>query len=83
MRAFQDRREITIQIEDNGPGISEEELKLIFDPFFRGSKSRRELGFGLGLSIVRSIMLSHNWNIEVQSKQGEGSVFSIHIPLVS
>ena len=81
LRAFQDNREITIQIEDNGPGIDEEELKLIFDPFYRGTKSRREQGFGLGLSIVRSIIQAHNWHIEVHSKPAQGTIFSIHIPL--
>lgn len=81
LRAFRDNREATIQIEDSGSGITEEELDLIFDPFYRGTKSRREQGFGLGLSIVRSIMQAHNWNIEVHSKTGKGTVFSIHIPL--
>lgn len=81
LRAFADAREVTIQIEDNGPGIVKEELDLIFDPFYRGTKSRREQGFGLGLSIVRSIIQAHNWNIEVHSKPAHGTVFSIHIPV--
>ncbi len=81
LRAFQDEREVTIQIEDNGSGISEEELELIFDPFYRGTKSRREQGFGLGLSIVKSIIQAHTWNIEVHSKHELGTVFSIHIPV--
>lgn len=79
LRAFQDNQEVTIQIQDEGPGMSEEDLELIFDPFYRGSRSRREQGFGLGLSIVRSIIIAHNWEIEVHSKADEGTVFSIHI----
>lgn len=79
LRAFQDNQEVIIQIQDEGPGMSEEDLELIFDPFYRGSRSRREQGFGLGLSIVRSIILAHNWEIEVHSKADEGTVFSIHI----
>jgi signal transduction histidine kinase len=81
LRAFEDDREVTIQVEDNGPGIDEKELNLIFDPFYRGTKSRREQGFGLGLSIVRSIVQAHNWHIEVHSKPARGTLFSIHVPL--
>lgn len=81
MRAFQGRDEVNVQIEDSGPGIPQEEIELIFDPFYRGSKSRREQGFGLGLSIVRSILQAHTWDIEVQSQPDVGTVFSVHIPL--
>ena len=81
MRAFQNKDEVTVQIEDSGPGIPKEEVDLIFDAFYRGSKSRREQGFGLGLSIVRSILQAHTWDIDVQSQSDVGTVFSIHIPL--
>jgi signal transduction histidine kinase len=81
MRAFRSKNEVTVQIEDGGPGIPKEEVDLIFDAFYRGSKSRREQGFGLGLSIVRSILQAHTWDIDVQSQTNVGTVFSIHIPL--
>jgi signal transduction histidine kinase len=81
MRAFQGKDEVTVQIEDSGPGIPKEEVDLIFDAFYRGSRSRREQGFGLGLSIVRSIIHAHTWDIDVQSQADVGTVFSIHIPL--
>ncbi|MFP4562581.1 MAG: ATP-binding protein [Spirochaetia bacterium] len=81
MRAFQGKDEVTVQIEDSGPGIPKEEVDLIFDAFYRGSRSRREQGFGLGLSIVRSIIHAHTWDIDVQSQPDVGTVFSIHIPL--
>jgi signal transduction histidine kinase len=61
--------------------MSEEELSLIFDPFYRGSKSRREQGFGLGLSIVRSIIHAHNWDIKVLSTIDKGTEFLVKIPL--
>ena len=75
--------EVIVTIRDSGPGISKEELELIFDPFYRGTRSRREQGFGLGLSIVRSIIQSHNWEITVESTPGEGTMFTVHIPVPS
>lgn len=51
--------EILITIEDAGPGIPQDEINLVFDPFYRGTNSRREQGFGLGLSMVKSIINAH------------------------
>ncbi|HEB11073.1 MAG TPA: ATP-binding protein [Spirochaetales bacterium] len=76
-----DGRVICIAVINSGSGISAEELSYIFEPFFRGSNSRREEGFGLGLATVRSIINSHGWEIEVQSN--EETVFSIYINLKS
>ncbi|MFA6505686.1 MAG: HAMP domain-containing sensor histidine kinase, partial [Treponemataceae bacterium] len=59
------------------------DLPRIFDPFFRGTSSRREQGMGLGLSVVKGVVDSHGWDIAVKSKKGEGSVFTITIPLDS
>jgi signal transduction histidine kinase len=72
---------VCIAITNSGGGISAEELCYIFEPFFRGSNSRREEGFGLGLATVRSIINSHGWEIEVKSN--EETVFSIYITLKS
>ena len=71
---------ITITVSDNGKGIAEEELPYIFDPFYRGSSSRREKGSGLGLSVVKSVIDSHGWNICVESKLNEYTRFIITIP---
>ena len=79
-RAFQRAGCYKIQIEDNGIGIAKEELKNIFEMFYRGTGSRREMGHGLGLAIVKSIIQSHNWEIEAKSKTGKGTVFTITIP---
>jgi signal transduction histidine kinase len=70
-----------IEIADDGPGMDAEELDRIFDPFYRGSASRREQGMGLGLSVVKGVVDSHGWDISVSSKKGAGSVFRISIPL--
>ena len=79
-RAFQGAGCYKIQIEDNGIGIDKEELKNIFELFYRGTGSRREVGHGLGLAIVKSILQSHNWEIKAESQTGKGTVFTITIP---
>ena len=71
-----------VTIEDNGAGIPEEEAVHIFDRFYRIDKSRStNKGFGLGLSIARSIVDSHNGTIEVKSCLGQGTIFTITLPL--
>jgi len=72
--------EIVLKIIDSGEGMSEEDLAHIFDLFYRGTGSRREEGMGIGLSVVKSIILIFNWKIDVKSELGKGSTFSITIP---
>ena len=60
-----------VQVIDNGSGMSEEIIDKIFIPFF----STRKTGSGIGLSLCKQIMLLHKGNIQVQSKEGEGSSF--------
>ncbi|CAM2077830.1 MAG: hypothetical protein NSGCLCUN01_02018 [uncultured Clostridium sp.] len=69
---------IEVSIEDNGCGISEENIKLIFDRFYRIDKhrSRKRGGHGLGLSIVQRIIQNHNGIINVESSEGKGSIFT-------
>ncbi|MEZ4689825.1 MAG: HAMP domain-containing sensor histidine kinase [Ignavibacteria bacterium] len=70
-------------IEDRGTGISEKNLKDIFNPYFRESstESKKIKGAGLGLSIVKNIVDSHNGKIEVKSESGKGTDFKINFPL--
>jgi len=70
-----------IRVSDTGIGIPENELHLIFDRFYRVEKSRSGSGFGLGLSIVKSILNAHYGRIEVESRQGQGTTFTIFLPL--
>lgn len=73
-----------IKIEDNGPGIAKKDLQKIFDRFYRGEKSRtRNLssGFGLGLSISQFIVNLHNGSIHVESEIGEGTTFTVLLPM--
>ncbi len=78
--AVEDDEKISIEIRDTGIGISEDDLKHIYDIFYRGSNSRREAGMGIGLSVVKTIIDTHGWHIDVKSKLGEGTAFIITIP---
>jgi signal transduction histidine kinase len=69
-----------VSISDDGPGISAEDLPHIFEPFYRGSSSRREQGMGLGLSIVKTVVESHGWEIEARPGQIKGVSFVLTIP---
>ena len=71
------RKGIIIKFEDTGVGIPEENLKKMFKPFFTTSKE----GTGLGLSICQNIINEHKGNISVESKLGEGTIFTIFLPL--
>ena len=72
-----------IAVSDQGVGISKEDIPRIFERFYRIDKarSRESGGTGLGLSIVRHIAIIHSGTIKVSSKPGEGSVFTLAIPL--
>ena len=76
---------IEISVTDSGLGMTESELDVIFDPFYRGDISRQTTASlnGLGLSIVQRIVKLHHGTIEAQSQIGEGSRFIIRIPRVS
>jgi len=74
-----------IEVQDNGPGISPEDLPHIFQRFYRGDKSRRQnqdIGAGLGLSLAKKIVEAHGGTIDVETHLGSGSTFQIILPLV-
>ena len=70
---------ITIQVEDNGCGMSEHELTRVFEPFYTTKRSRG--GTGLGLSITYSLAQELGGSIDVESKPGEGTRFRVTLPL--
>ena len=72
-----------ITVSDTGPGISKKDLPHIFDRFYRGSKSRTDVGHsGLGLAIAKEVILLHQGRITITSSEGEGTVATIVLPLV-
>ena len=75
--------DLAIAVADNGPGISEDHLENIFSTFYQvdGSSTRTVGGTGLGLAIAKRATESHGGHIDVASKAGEGSTFTIVIPL--
>ncbi len=74
-----DSHEVVIEFADTGVGISEENMKKIFEPFF--STKETGDGTGLGLSISYRILQNHGGRIEVESQPAKGSVFKIFLPL--
>ncbi len=76
-----DDQEVKIFVKDTGIGIPKEKLPLIFEQFFR-VKNRKDIeGSGLGLSIAKKIVEIHSGSIEVESKQGVGTMFTVSLPI--
>jgi signal transduction histidine kinase len=73
---------VWIRVSDTGLGIAAEEQERIFDPFYRSHTNRRfPQGMGLGLSIARDLVVAHGGRITVDSQPGQGSQFTIWLPL--
>jgi signal transduction histidine kinase len=73
--------QIWIKFGDSGPGISESEQQMVFEPFYRGDQGRKiKQGMGLGLSIARDIIHAHGGEIELLSEPDAGSQFTIWLP---
>ncbi len=70
------KRQVTVRISDNGCGMSQETIRSIFDPFF----TTKADGTGLGLSIVHRILESYKSWLEVESREGVGTTFSLRFP---
>lgn len=75
--------EAWICIEDSGLGIAAEEQQRVFEPFYRSTRDRRfPQGLGLGLTIANELVLAHQGRLELESGPGEGSRFTLYLPVV-
>lgn len=72
-----------LQIKDNGIGIANKDLLHIFERFYRGTKTDKVFGSGLGLSIAQAIITAHHGSIGIESKIGHGTTVSISFPLLN
>ncbi len=81
-RAYSKNERCLLSFQDNGIGISEENLKRIFDLFYREQRTNEAIyGSGIGMSIVKNIVEGHDGFIEVQSKVNVGTVITISLPI--
>jgi signal transduction histidine kinase len=80
LRALESGRWVRFEVEDTGPGISEEEIEKIWEPYFRGQRQLETGGIGLGLATVRRIVEAHGGKAGARSKLVEGSLFWLELP---
>ena len=81
IRLFKKENNVIISFEDNGIGISKEDLPYVFDRFYQASRARTGKGSGIGLAIVKEITELHNGKITIKSTLGKGSQVKISLPL--
>jgi signal transduction histidine kinase len=81
IRAAQEKGHVAFVVEDTGKGISEQELKHLFEQFYRAPGQDEKSGVGLGLAIVKEIVRSHGGDVSVESVAGKGSAFRFTLPL--
>lgn len=74
------KQEVVVKVIDQGVGIDGSELPYIFDPFHKGPGGEKKEGYGIGLATVKAIVECHGGRIQVVSRLGEGSVFTVCLP---
>jgi signal transduction histidine kinase len=72
---------LVVAVIDRGPGIGEEDLQRIFEPFYRADATSRTKGYGIGLSLSQRIIALHKGTIEVDSKEGIGTMVRLTFPI--
>jgi signal transduction histidine kinase len=80
-RAGSDGKLLLVKIADEGEGIPKDELKKIFDPFYRRERPASQEGIGLGLALVKSVIAIMNGDISIDSSVGEGTTVTFTVPV--
>ncbi len=81
VRAFEDGRWVVVEVADTGPGIPADDLPHVFEELYRGENARGVEGSGLGLALVRAVARHHGGSVTVRSREGEGTAFTLRLPL--
>ena len=81
VRATEDGRMAVVEVADTGPGIPSEDLPHIFEELYRGHNAQDIPGSGLGLALVQRIVELHGGEISVRSREGQGTVVTVRLPL--
>lgn len=72
---------LVVAVIDRGPGISQHDLQRVFEPFFRADATSRTKGYGIGLSLTQRIIALHKGTVEIDSKEGEGTMVRVTFPI--
>ncbi len=83
LRAFEDGPWIVIEVADTGPGIPQDEIPHVWEELYRGKGARGISGSGLGLSLVRTITDLHGGILNIRSREGQGTVVTLRLPISS
>ena len=83
VRVFREGRQAIIEIDDEGPGLADDQLEKVFDPFYRveSSRNRETGGIGLGLALVRSVAVAHGGDARLENRLGRGIRARVALPL--
>ena len=83
IRSGQQNSEVVVAVADTGPGIASEEVPFVFEKYRRAAVGQSREGVGLGLFIVKALVEAHAGRVEVESTPGQGSCFSVYLPVAS
>ena len=83
MRASEDGASVVVEVADTGPGIPDEELPHVWEELYRGKGARGVPGSGLGLALVQAIIQRHGGQVSLRSRAGQGTLFTVRLPIKS
>ncbi|MBK7857327.1 MAG: HAMP domain-containing histidine kinase [Archangiaceae bacterium] len=81
VRVYRERGDAVLEVTDNGPGMSEESQRSLFQPFFRAPEARALPGYGLGMATTKRLVEAYAGSIAVKSQLGVGTQVSVRLPL--